>query len=135
MIKGYKASYNGKCMNDFLFEVGKTYEMYGEPLLCQYGFHFCEKPDDVMEFYLVQRNDFVLFEIIAHGDVDEGRAKSCTNKIEIVRVVPREEYNDIFDSKFDFSDGVHIKYSTGFECKFDENGRCIFKKIIDRSYI
>jgi hypothetical protein len=103
-MKGYKASYNGRCNKDFLFEVGKTYEFKGEPILCFCGFHFCEKPDDVLIYYPYLLG-FVLFEVDAIGEVDKGADKSCTNKIEIVRVVPKEEYNKIFkEYKFDFDE-------------------------------
>jgi hypothetical protein len=102
MIKGYKASYNGKCL-DQLYEVGQTYTLKNKPRLCNYGFHFCKKADDVLKYYNIIDSNFVLFEVEAIGDVENEFDKSCTNKIKIVRIVPKEEYNEIFkDNKFEF---------------------------------
>jgi hypothetical protein len=51
IIKGYKAYNNGlKCKN-FQYEVGKTYEQKEKPSICKNGFHFCENPLDVLDFY------------------------------------------------------------------------------------
>jgi YD repeat-containing protein len=107
-MKGYKASYNGRC-NNFLYEVGKIYEMEEEPVLCKRGFHFCKKADDTLRYYTYLMG-FVLFEVEAIGDIRRLDDKSCTNKIKIKRIVPKEEYNVVFeDTKF----------------TFDENGNCI----------
>jgi hypothetical protein len=130
MIKGYKASCNGKCMNDFLFEVGKIYEFDGKPILCQRGFHFCQRPDDVFNYYHFGKR-FVLFEVIAHEEVESYQDKSCTNKIEIVRIIPLEEYNNIFkDSIFEFHKNGNLKRvcAANDEIHYDENGKTIYKK-------
>jgi hypothetical protein len=129
MIKGYKASYNEKCMNNFLFEVGKTYEFDGIPICCQQGFHFCEKSDNVFLHY-PYNDDFVLFEINAIGDIDTFDDKSCTNKIEIVRIIPKEEYNDVFENRKFHENGKLSwrKYKSGSEEKFDERGEVIWCK-------
>ncbi len=49
-MKGYKASYNQKCLG-FHFEVGKTYEIEGELEICENGFHFCESVQDTLDYY------------------------------------------------------------------------------------
>jgi hypothetical protein len=47
-FKGYDQ--NMKC-RDHQYEVGQTYEMAGEAKACQRGFHFCEHPLDVFNYY------------------------------------------------------------------------------------
>jgi hypothetical protein len=136
-MKGYKASYDGKCMNDFLFEVGKTYEFDGKPKCCWQGFHFCENAADVFYYYNFLWDDFVLFEINALGDLDERMHKSCTNKIEIVRIVPKEEYKDVFDpeyAKFDEQGRLiwyrHL-YNGILEFKYDESDGSVWGRAVD----
>jgi hypothetical protein len=100
-MKGYKASYNGKC-RDQHYEVGKTYELWPfwkfwkYPKICERGFHFCQNPDDVLEYYDIYHKDFVLFEVEALGKIDEWMDKTCTDRIKIIRVIPKSEYNKVF---------------------------------------
>jgi hypothetical protein len=131
MIKGYKASYNGRCHNDFLYEVGKTYEFDGKPICCKQGFHFCQEAPDVVEYYTIYDKEFTLFEVIAHGDIDFGRKKLCTNQIEIVRIIPKEEYKNLFPRyRFKFDDKGNIIHYRGLsnltvDFFYDDNGICI----------
>jgi len=89
-MKGYKATHNMKCL-DFLFEVGKTYEIEGELKICKNGFHFCRKMEDTTDYYDPTDN-FILLEIEALGDIQHKDDKSVTSRIKILRVVPKEEY-------------------------------------------
>jgi hypothetical protein len=125
-IKGYKASYNGRCTNNFLFEVGKTYKFDGKPILCEQGFHFCQNVDDVLDYYDYQK-DFVLFEVEALGYTKTRDDKSCTNKIKIIRIVPKEEYSSIFKYwKFDWWENGELKCLQSQDrlvmFEFNENG-------------
>ena len=89
-MKGYKATYNMKCL-DFIFEVGKTYEIEGELEICRNGFHFCRKMEYTANYY-PPTNTFILLEVEALGDIQHGGDKSVTSRIKILRVVPKEEY-------------------------------------------
>jgi hypothetical protein len=127
MIKGYKASYNQSCLGHY-YGVGQKYEMKGPIKLCLRGFHFCENVDEVLHYYDIENKEFILFEINAIGDVESENDKSCTNKIEIVRIIPKSEYNNIFTNcKIDDNGNVIYKrypYECR-ECFFDEKQRCI----------
>ncbi len=86
MIKGYKVFNHDWTCRGFQYEVGKTYEFDGVPIVCEQGFHFCENLVDCFDYYEFDDANRVA-EVIAHGIVDTkyDENKSCTNKIEIVR--------------------------------------------------
>ena len=54
-FKGFDKNF--KCRN-FQFAVGKTYEHEGEIKLCRSGFHFCEYPFDIFNYYSPSESRF-----------------------------------------------------------------------------
>ena len=96
IIKGYKASYDGVCRGK-KYTVGETYTLFRRPRLCKCGFHYCLKPNQVFEYYPYDTTNFVLFEVEALGMNVAIDNKSVTNKIRIVREVPRTEYKNLFN--------------------------------------
>ena len=48
---GYKATDANMQCRGFQFELGKTYTHTGDLKLCNSGFHFCEQPSGVWEYY------------------------------------------------------------------------------------
>jgi len=76
---GYKATNNGKCRNDFLYKVGKTYEYDGKIELCKSGFHFCKNADDIFSYYDYIKGVTKIFEVKILGIYHEGADKSVTN--------------------------------------------------------
>ena len=50
-INGYKVFNPDWTCKGFQYEVGKTYEMEEEPVLCNSGFHFCERALDCFNYY------------------------------------------------------------------------------------
>ena len=51
VIKSYKGfDENFRC-RDFQYEVGKEYEIKGEIKCCKRGFHACESPMEVFDYY------------------------------------------------------------------------------------
>ena len=48
---GYKATDKNMKCRGFQFELGKWYEQEGELVLCENGFHFCEQPSGVWDYY------------------------------------------------------------------------------------
>jgi YD repeat-containing protein len=130
-MKGYKATYNMKCLT-LTYEVGKTYEINSVEI-CRRGFHFCEKMEDVLGYY-AYGDDFVLLEVEALGDIETKYDKSVTNKMKVLRVVPREEYtfNAVEEWKEYDANGnlIHYKNSNGEEywIEYDANGNSIHHK-------
>lgn len=85
-MKGYKVFNSDWTCRGFQYEVGKTYEMEDEPIICKQGFHFCTDPKDCFRYYDFW-GDIKIAEIEALGDIDREHmgGKCCTNKIKIIR--------------------------------------------------
>jgi hypothetical protein len=82
-MKGFKG-FNPKLQcRDFQFEVGKEYEEKGAKC-CEHGFHFCENPLDVFNYYAPADSRYC--EVEGDGHVDkEGQSdtKVASSKIRI----------------------------------------------------
>ena len=86
-MKGYKAFDKDLKCRDFQYEIGKTYELGDEPIVCKQGFHFCVTIDDCYLFYPMFYSTRIC-EIEAVGDVvTSNNIKYCTNKIKIIREI------------------------------------------------
>lgn len=96
MVKGYKVFDKDWSCRNFQYEVGKTYEMNGDPVLCEKGFHFCTKLADCFNYYSFNSENKVA-EIEALGDIDESNSdsKCCTNKIKIIKELSWHEVLDL----------------------------------------
>jgi hypothetical protein len=55
MKTGFKATYDFMCKSH-KFEIGQTYELPNQPIPCKYGFHYCQNPKDVLEYYSIKHN-------------------------------------------------------------------------------
>ena len=101
VVKGFKVfnpdwtcNPNGK---PFQYAVGGTYEEDVIPMVCDRGFHFCEKAADCFNYYQFNPKNKVA-EVLALGEVDTDGTKSCTNKIQIVREIPWAELLEIVNT-------------------------------------
>ena len=141
---GYKATYNFICRGH-KFEIGQTYDLPNKPIMCEYGFHYCVNPKDVLEYYSIQ-HDFRLLEIEDLGESITEEDKTVTNKIRIVREVPKEEYYPLFGfinnkliiiyeygcwvrSEYDERNNrIYYEDSNGFwvKCEYDERNNRIY---------
>ena len=95
---GYKAFDENLQCRGFQFEVGKTYETgraKEELKLCtDTVFHFCRelhKIEKVSDYYISTSR---VCEVIAEGDIVTDGDKYGTNKLTILREIPREELNE-----------------------------------------
>ena len=107
-MKGYKAFNEDWTCKEFQYEIGKTYELPegSELKICECGFHFCENLIDVFGYY--PYDDTKIAEVEALGEIQQEGTKFCTNKIRIIREVPRDEL------KFRYSWDNVGSYNTGY---------------------
>ena len=82
-IKSYKGfDKNLKC-RDFQYEIGKEYEMDGEIKVCSRGFHACESPLDVFDYYPMIGSRFCEVEQDGNISKEDRGTKICSSKIKI----------------------------------------------------
>jgi hypothetical protein len=79
-MKGYKAFDKGLTCKGFQYKKGETYEESNAEI-CRTGFHFCENPLDVLDYYDLTTSEFA--EVEAVGKIDTDGTKSVTDKIKI----------------------------------------------------
>ena len=98
-MRGYKVFNPDWTCRGFQYEIGKKYEMEETPVICERGFHFCEKVADCFEYYRFDSNNKVA-EIEAFGELDfeEDGNKHCTNKIKIIRELNWHEVLDFVNT-------------------------------------
>src|SRR5574344_468837 len=79
MAIGYKATDKNLQCRGFQYKVGETYEE-DNVSLCNSGFHYCENPLDVLDYYDLTESEFLQVEA---DRVAGDKKKSVTNKIHI----------------------------------------------------
>ena len=114
MVKGYKVFNSDWTCRGFQYEVGKTYTLEGKPEICVNGFHFCENLVDCFNYYKFDPNNKVA-EIRAYNTIlNNGKDKSCTNKIkimkelswaEVLRMVNSGDFNSGYRNSGNFNSG------------------------------
>ena len=80
---GYKGFDKDMKCRDFQFEVGKTYEYDGVIELCRSGFHFCENPLDIFNYYPPAGSKFAEIEAEEVSPETEDDSKRCSIKITV----------------------------------------------------
>ena len=82
-VKGYKGfDKNLKC-RDFQYEIGKEYETERAEL-CREGFHFCENPHDVLNYYSAgDGNRFAVVEASEVSDEKGDDSKRVSKRISV----------------------------------------------------
>ena len=82
-IKSYKGfDKNLKC-RDFQYEIGKEYEMDGKIRVCSRGFHACESPFEVFDYYSMIGSRFCEVEQDGNISKEDIGTKICSSKIKI----------------------------------------------------
>ena len=99
-MKAYKVfDENWRC-RDYQYEIGKTYQMQGSPVLCHKGFYACIKAIDCFNYYSFDpRNKVAEVELIGEIVGIDGD-KQTTNKITIVREIKWAELLDMVNTGY-----------------------------------
>ena len=82
-IKGYKGFGKDLKCRDYQYEVGKDYEHNGEVSCCKSGFHFCENPMDVLDYYNPADSRYCEVEGSGAIDKDTDNTKVAVSKLHI----------------------------------------------------
>lgn len=94
VIRGYKGFDKDLRCIGFQYEVGKEYEC-DKAVICMKGFHFCERPLDVLEYYGpvdgCSLNRFCEVEGSGEFDRRENDDKICCTKIKIVKEITLQQ--------------------------------------------
>lgn len=80
----YKAFQADFTCRSFQYEVGKTYTHDGEVRMCRAGFHACENPLDVLNYYNLCDSRFAVVEL--SGEIlkhDEEDSKLCAATLHV----------------------------------------------------
>jgi len=81
-IKGYKAFNKDMTCRGFQYKEGETYECK-EVSICDNGFHFCENPLDILDYYNLCESEFHEVEGLGKFDKHKEDSKVATTKIKI----------------------------------------------------
>lgn len=83
IVKGYKAFNPDMTCRNFQYEFGKTYIHVGEVSLCNSGFHFCEYPFDVWNYYSNDILNQQYAEVEGTGTLKKDEDKICCSELTI----------------------------------------------------
>lgn len=83
-ITAYKGFDKDMKCRDFQYEIGKEYEMGGDVEVCERGFHACENPMDVLNYYKDMLNDrYCVVEQSGNIDRATDNTKIVSSKIKV----------------------------------------------------
>lgn len=103
---GYKGTWNLKSGYNLTYEVGKTYSI-DSMKMCSHGFHFSETIENTFEFYDKCNEKLVVLKCEILGDVEQKDRKFITNKLKVLKVVDKSEYQNLVP-KFEYDDNGNL---------------------------
>ena len=114
-MKGYKAFNPDMTCRGMQYEVGKTYVMDEEPILCKRGYHFCETIAECSLYYKLFGTNNRVCEVEASGTIKYEDDKCVTNQLFIGRELSRIEINrELYRSAYGYSNGNGYGHGYGY---------------------
>ena len=90
-MKAYKVfNPDWTCMG-FQYEVGKSYEIEREPIMCEYGFHACKNVVDCFNYYAFDPNNKVAEVELSGTILGQDEDKQCAKNIKIIKELTWEQ--------------------------------------------
>ena len=131
--KGFDKDF--KC-RDFQYKVGETYKMDGNIESCRRGFHACESPMEVFDYYDMLTSRFAVVEQSGKIDKEEGSTKVCSSCIKIKEEIKIADIIDLgvewlkeitspskIEANNTSNDGHYAKIgSSGYSAKIGSSG-------------
>jgi len=124
---GYKGTKNFQCLKKE-YEVGNIYILKKELIICEQGFHFCQKLEDVHKYYPLFNQETVILKIEVLGKVITRRDKSVTNKFKVLEIIPKNKYYLYSDNLTKNSIKIINNDNSWEKTKYDKNGNIIYSK-------
>ncbi len=90
-MKAYKVFNPDWTCNGFQYEIGKTYKIDGEPIICTRGFHACKNVADCFNYYDFDPNNKIAEVELSGTILGEDADKQCANQIKIVKELTWEQ--------------------------------------------
>ena len=92
-ITAYKGFDKDMKCRGFQYEVGKEYEMEGGIKVCEHGFHACENPMDVLDYYGDMLNDrYCVVEQSGNFHKNTDGSKTASSKINVKAEIGWEDF-------------------------------------------
>lgn len=125
--KGFNKNLESYCMKT-PYKVGEEYECNGEIRVCANGFHACENPLDVFEFYPADPN-YRFCKVAQWGSIDENENKIASSNIKILEEISLQDMFEIASHRVDNTRFHENLYLLNGNNKNFATNEC-FKKII-----
>lgn len=109
--KGFDSKLRGMGMQ---FEVGKTFEVNGDPKTVRNGMHFCTEPFGVFDYYPRRcGNRYCVVEALGQISTDDSlNTRASTNKMRIIKEISEDEMVRI---QKEYSDSLDKKIRSGID--------------------
>ena len=130
VIKSYKGFDSSLSCRGFQYEVGKEYEMGGRIECCERGFHACESPLEVFDYYDMLKSRFAEVEQSGIIDRDEDSTKVCSSRIKIKAEL---KLSDIINIGVEWLKDITSPSKVKTGCALNDNG-CEKKQIGSSGY-
>ena len=123
VIKAYKGFDDNLQCRGFQYEVGKKYKMNGKVSCCENGFHACQSPLEVLDYYFLLNNGKMarFCEVEQTGTIDkedDGSTKVASSKIKINRELT---FSELIRLGIEWLE-KKTKYKKSKDSKLSDNG-------------